>query len=786
MIKIKIMSINKYLYPFLCLLLMAMAGNISAQPVSGTVTAVQAGTRKEALAGVSIRWIGTFVGTTSDAGGKFRLARKGVANQQLVVSFIGYRTDTINVKGINHIDISMTEATWELSGVEVKSSNGSSYISQLDPRKVQVITSKELRRAACCNLAESFETNSSVDVNYADAITGAKQIQMLGLSGVYSQIITENVPLVRGLGSSFGMGYIPGSWMEAIQLSKGASSVVNGFESTTGQINVELKKPATSEKFFLNLYGNQRGRMEVNSDAALKLNTKLSTLVMGHFSRYDNPVDKNNDLFRDLPSQNTFNFINRWDYMVPEKFVSRFGIKYLDEKRTGGFMDFDPDTYTQDTVGIQNGTKTYGLQVRTKRLESFWKNGFMFRDKPDKSVALILSAIYHDQEGFFGLNNYSGIQKSFYANLLYQNKIGNPNHKFTTGLSYMYDNYDEQYGRRDFTYLYQITGGDLDNNPDTLFAISSFRDTTYTMDRKEIVPGAFFEYTFNVKDKFTLIAGLRVDHHSKFGTFYTPRMHIRYKITPTTTLRASVGKGYRTANLFAENYSIMASQRLIHFVNEPGQENAWNMGINLTQNFKLFSRDAQVDLETYHTGFVNQVIVDIDSLPADVFFYNLEGKSYSNIFQVQLTLQPIERLNILAAFRVNNVKVTENGKLREKAMVSAYKGLFTTSYATKFDKWKFDVTLQLNGKARIPDTQKMPATLRRDPYSPAYIQLLAQVTRKFKYFELYVGGENLTNFTQKDPITEYWRPYHTHFDTSMVWGPIIGATVYAGFRYSLK
>jgi len=773
-------------YTFSVLLLATVSGKLSAQAVSGTISASKNGAHKEILTGVSIRWIGTFNGTTTDAAGKFRLSRKGISNEKLVVSFIGYRTDTLDVKGINHIDISMVEASSELSGVEILDHSGGSFISQVDPRKMQVITKKELHRAACCNLAESFETNSSVDVNYADAITGAKQIQMLGLSGVYSQIITENVPLVRGLGSSFGMGYIPGSWMEAIQLSKGASSVVNGFESTTGQINVELKKPATSEKFFLNLFLNQRGRMEINADGAVKLSDKLSTMVMGHYSHFNNPKDANGDLFRDLPTQNTFNFINRWDYVIPEKFVSHFGIKYLDEKRIGGFLDFNPDTYKQDTVGIQDGTKTYGLQVRTKRMESFWKNGFMFKDKHEKSVALILSAIYHNQEGFFGLNNYSGIQKSFNANLLYQNTIGNPNHKFTTGASYMYDNYDEQYSRRDFTYLYQITGGDVDNNPDSLFTIFSMRDTTYNMDRKEIVPGAFFEYTYNHKEKLTLIAGLRVDHHNKFGTFFTPRMHIRYKITPATTLRASAGKGYRTANVFAENYSIMASQRRIHFVDELQQENAWNMGINLTHNFKLFDRDAQIDMEAYHTGFINQVIVDLDSLPADVFFYNLTGKSYSNIVQLQVSFQPLPRLNVLAAFRLNDVKVTENFVLREKAMVSAYKGLFTAFYATKFDKWKFDLTLQFNGKARIPDTDKMPATLQRDAYSPAFIQLLAQITRKFKYFDVYIGGENLTNFTQKDPITEYWRPYHTHFDTSMVWGPIVGATVYAGFRYVFK
>ncbi len=775
----------KHLLLLLCVIVLPVSKTM-AQTISGHIVEMDAQGKTSPLPGVNVFWLNTFTGTSTDANGDFKLSAKGIRNQRLVASFLGYKTDTIPVRGLAHVEIAMVQASLELSAVQIQGRTGSSYISGIDPHKVQVITGHELRRAACCNLAESFETNSSVDVNFADAITGAKQIQMLGLSGVYSQIITENVPLVRGLGSSFGMGYIPGSWMEAIQLSKGASSVVNGFESTTGQINVELKKPATSEKFFVNLYGNQRGRAEVNVDAATKLSDKLSTMILGHFSRFDNPTDANKDLFMDLPKVTTFNLMNRWDYMVPNKYVSRLGIKYIDEKRIGGYLNFNPETYTQDTVGIQNGTKTYGLQVHTQRLEGFWKNGLMFEDKPDKSLALIVSGIYHNQEGFFGLNNYKGVQKSFYANLLYQNIIGNPNHKFTTGMSFMYDNYEERYSRTDFTYLYQVVGPDKDANPDTLFAIYSFHDTTYNMDRKEIVPGAFFEYTLNLKDKFTLIAGLRVDHHNKFGTFFTPRMHLRYKITPATTFRASIGKGYRTANVFAENYSIMASQRVIHFVDELKQESAWNMGVNLTQDFKLFGRDAQLDMEAYRTEFINQVIVDLDSLPSDVYFYNLKGKSYSNILQAQFTFEPVKRLSILSAFRFNDVHVTENGVLREKAMVNAYKGLVTASYTTKFGKWKFDVTTQFNGKARIPDTQKMPLALQRASYSPVYMQLLAQVSRHFKKIDVYLGGENLTNFTQKDPITEYFRPYHTHFDTSMVWGPIVGATVYAGLRFAIK
>jgi len=297
------------------------------------------------------------------------------------------------------------------------------------------------------------------------------------------------------------------------------------------------------------------------------------------------------------------------------------------------------------------------------------------------------------------------------------------------------------------------------------------------------VPGAYLEYNWTAAENLTIIGGIRVDHHNKYGTFYTPRFHVRYKVFPNTSIRASAGKGYRSANLFAENFSIMASQRVINIQDNLKQEEAWNYGINVTHDFKLFERDAQLDFEAYRTDFISQVIADLDSLPSEVFFYNLDGKSFANSYMAQITFEPVKQFQVLAAFRMSDVKTTINGVLRDKPMVSSYKGIISLNYATRFEKWKYDLTTQFIGKARIPDTRKMPAFLQREEYAPSFIQLWAQITRKFKHFELYVGGENLTNFTQKDPITEAFAPYHTHFDTSMVWGPLVGATAYAGFRY---
>jgi hypothetical protein len=754
-----------------------------AQTIGGTVFEMDAKNSKNPLAGVNIYWLGTTNGTISDASGKFEISRKGVNSSKLVFSFLGYKTDTVHISpGSNSIEVMLASGSTKLNEIVIKNQDNGSYNSRTNLRKVQIITSGELQRAACCNLAESFETNASVDVAYSDAITGAKQIQLLGLSGVYSQIISENVPLIHGLASSFGLNYIPGSWMESIQVSKGTSSVINGYESTTGQINVEFKKPASSEKLFVNLFANSKGRLEANVNSSYKFNKKLSTMILGHVDDFRNKFDRNNDKFMDVPQVTTVNLFNRWDYMVPNKYVSRFGIKYLSEDRNGGFMNYSKDTYTQDTTGISNRTKSYGIAINTRRTEAFWKNGLMFPNKPYKSLALIVSGIYHDQSGLFGLNTYRGIEKSFFSTLLYQSLIGNENHKFTTGLSYSNSDYTENYNRTNFEYLYQTTGNTAD-----LFKLVDYSKVGYTMNRTESVYGAFFEYTFHYRNILSVIGGIRADHHNQFGSFVTPRLNVKYNINETLTLRGSAGKGYRTANIFSENYSLMASQRLLNFVEPLKQEEAWNFGLNLNKEFKLFGNKAEIDLEGYRTNFKNQVIVDMDSLPQSVFFYNLKGKSFSNCFQVQLTVEPVKQFSVLLALRSNTVKTTIGGKLREKPFVTAFKGLVTLQYSTKFEIWKFDITGQLNGPARIPDQQKMPEKIQRDySHSPTFFNLLAQVTKKFKHFDVYLGGENLTDVTQEDPITESKAPYHTHFDTSMVWGPLVGTTVYAGVRFTIK
>jgi outer membrane cobalamin receptor len=771
-----------------------MSGKSLAQQVSGIVIEKDAKGHKAGLPGVNVFWLGTSKGTFTNENGKFSISRAGMKQNRLVISLLGYRGDTVVVSSDKQkLEIELNPAAQNLSEVEISGKPDNTYISRLNARQTTVITTGELQRAACCNLAESFETNASVDVSYSDALSGARQIQLLGLSGVYSQIMTENVPLIRGLATPFGLNYIPGSWMESIQVAKGTSSVVQGYESVTGQINVEYKKPETSERLFINLFGNSNLRFEANADGSVKINDKLSTSLLIHAANSQYKFDRNvvqkpdsTDGFMDAPKITTLTAMNRWDYIIPNKWVSRLAFKYLYENRSGGQMAFDKSTWSTDTTGITNDTKKYGIGVTTNRLEAFWKNGIFPGPGGKSSLGLILSVINHQQEGFYGINLYDGHEINFNSNLIFTTSFNENKHRISAGASYFVDDYLEKYTQTRLEYRYQtLPAGTEPTNAD-LFTLVNDSIVTYNMDRNEWVAGAFFEYTYDLCGKFALIAGLRGDYNSRFGYYVTPRLHLRVNPSKNTTIRGSVGKGYRSPNLLAENSSVFVSQRVMHFAPGLGNEEAWNYGLNFTWNFTLFNEKAEFSVDAYRTSFIKQIIADQDSMPTDLYFYNLDGTSYANSAQVQFTFNPVKRFTITMAFRYNDVKITEGGILKQKSMVNQYKGMLSLGYATKFDKWKFDLTGQLNGPARLPDTQKMPSFLQRPGYSPVWFNLLGQVTKKFKHFDVYLGGENLTNFRQVDPISEYWKPYHTHFDASMTWGPIVGITIYAGVRMTIK
>lgn len=599
---------------------------------------------------------------------------------------------------------------------------------------------EELFKAACCNLGESFTTNPSVDVNYSDAATGAKQIKLLGLSGTYVQMLTENLPDFRGAAAPYALDYVPGPWMKSIQVSKGSSSVRNGYESITGQIDVEYLKPEDEQGATANLYGNTMGKMEANADANVHLNDKLSTEMLIHYQDDFSHHDVNGDGFLDQPNVRQWNLQNRLKYKT-DSYMFHGGISLLKEKREGGQTHHTaPDAHHLYQIGIE-----------TDRYAGYMKHAFIIDSEHGTNIAVMGNASMHQLDANYGNKHYDVDQKNVYAQLLFETNF-TKQHNLSAGLSLNHD------------YL----GQRMINLQSSIF------------NEKETTPGAYAQYTYNLNDKVVAMAGVRADHSSRYGMFVTPRFHLKLVPNEVVNLRLSAGKGYRTVHALAENNNLLASGRTL-VIDDLEQEQAWNYGINSSLYIPLFGKTLKLNVEYYHTHFIEQAVIDYDSNPAEIRITNLDGKSYSNTIQVDATYPVVKGLELTAAWRLNDVKCTYGGELTEKPLTSRYKGLVTASYKTPLGLWQFDATLQLNGGGRMPT----PVNGLWNERFQAYEQVSAQITRWFRHFSVYIGGENLTGFRQKQTIINAADPWSSTFDPTMVWGPVQGAMFYAGIRINV-
>lgn len=750
-----ISKLNRLLLGGLLAIVCATAANAQQlRTVHGIVSGKQGKGNTEILAGAVVTAIDNTISTQADAEGKFRVQLPESINK-IIVSYVGFMADTVDlIPGENNLTIRLEELR-HLKEVVVKQRRKSTEMSMLDPLKTEKIGQRELLKAACCNLSESFETTPSVDVAFTDAVTGYKQIQMLGLAGPYTLITRENIPDTRGLAAITGLTYTPGSFIESMQLSKGTGSVVNGYESVAGQINVEWKKPfeEKDEKWLFNLYQSTQGRTEGNLVYRHQFSEKLSSNLLLHAKSQWMKVDMNNDGFMDQPLDKQFVGANRWFWFGPKGWEIQGGVKGTYVENTGGQLDYERG-------GEQIAGKPWGYEQNTQRAEGWAKIGKMFPGTKGTSVGLQLSGIYHNQDALYGNRSYLATQRTFYSNLIFQTIIHNTNHVIKTGLSNVVDDYTER-----------LSG------------------TPYA--RTEIVPGAFAEYAYTYSEKFNLVAGVRGDYHNIYGAFATPRLHVRYAPFKKTVFRASVGRAQRTANIFAENLGYMASNRsfLVNATN-PGNpyglapEVAWNYGVNFTQKFQLNYRDGAFSADYYYTDFRNQVVVDVED-PHSVRFYNLAGVSFASSLQVQLDYELIHRLDLRLAYRWYDVKTNYGGILKERPLIAAHRAFGNVGYETK-NHWKFDYTIQWVGSKRVPAVHAHSGGTEPEGYSPSFVQMNAQISKTFKeVFEIYLGGENLTNYMQHDPVIGASNPYDTGFDASMIWGPVMGRNIYAGLRYKI-
>lgn len=739
------------------LLILIPVFSFSQEKLKGMIMEVNEESKHVPVAGANVYWLNTTVGAITDFEGTFTIPYKP-EYKKLVVSFVGYKTDTLTVKNTDHIH-HILQSTSSLDEVVVTSRKQATAKSYLASQNIMTVSSDELLKAACCNLSESFETNPSIDVNFADAVSGTRQIKMLGLTSPYILITTENIPSIRGASQAYGLSFIPGTWVESIQITKGGGSVVNGYESIAGQINTELVKPKTDNSLFVNLYAGSNERLELNTHLNTNVSEKWDTGLYIHGNTHNKKHDVNDDGFLDMPIYNQINIMNRWQYTNPEKgLVSFFNVKYLNDSKQTGELDFNPDT---DKLT----TNAWGSEIDTQRFEAAVKLGYVNPEIPYQSIGFQSAFSWHEQDSYFGLNIYDITHNSLYANAIYNSIISDSRHKIKTGISYTYDHYNE-----------------LVN--------------TTNYERTEASIGGFFEYNYDNLDKLNVTAGVRIDNHNLLGVFITPRLHARYTPWEKSAIRASIGRGKRSANIFTENQSMFATSRQINILSSGGNiygldpEIAWNYGVSFLQGFNLFGRKGDVTLDFYRTDFQNQIVVDYEN-PQGVGFYNLDGESYANSLQLEFNYNVFTHFDLRLAYKYYDVKTQYTSGKLEKPLTPQHRLFANASYETKAQekggKWKFDATYNWLSKQRFPSTVSNPVAYQVPAYSPTVGTLNAQITKVFSpKFEIYVGGENITNVKQENAILAPNDPFGSYFDTTFVYGPIFGSMYYTGLRFKIE
>jgi len=725
--------------------------NIAQETLEGTILTKESD-QNIPLTGASIFWLGTKVGTTSDQNGQFNLVFQKSINQ-LVISFIGFKSDTIEIKNKNKITHFLKPSDSQtLDEVTLTQRRKAIQKSYLEAQNIISVNSAELLKAACCNLSESFETNPSIDVNFSDALTGTKQIKMLGLTSPYLLITEENIPMVRGASQAFGLTFTPGTWIESIQITKGSGSVINGFESIAGQINTEIKKPFSDVPLFINLFNSANGRQEINLQGNKKWDDKLSTSLFLHGNQRTLSMDQNGDNFLDVPISNQVNFLNRWQYTDPENGWVGFGsIRWMNDEKQLGTVGY---------IANKDRNSIWGSEINTERLDFSLKLGYVFPEIPYQTFGFQSAYSSHNQEAYYGTRIYEIEHESFYGNLLFNSIISNTKNKFKAGLNITFDHYFETVDR-------------------------------FYFNRTDRSLGGFFEYSYDNLDNFSLVSGVRADIHNNLGTFLTPRLHIRYLPDPKTILRASIGSGRKAANIFAENQTLFGTNRVISIVENGGSiyglnpEKAWNYGISVRQLFNIGSTNGDITADYYITNFINQVVVDWEQ-KHQITFYNLEGPSRANSFQLSVDYFINESLSFRFAYKNYDVKTNYNSGFLQRPLQPQNRFFANLGWETKRNEkeaqWRWDLTYHGIGKQRLVETSRDV----KGSYSESYGIWNSQITRAFQTnFEIYAGMENFGNYRQINPIIGVENPFGADFDSSQVYAPIFGRMIYAGLRWNL-
>ncbi len=739
-----------------CLLVSSLS--LHAQTLKGKLFG-QNGADKEILPGGLVRFIGTTVAATTNENGVFEISLNGISDRRIIASNAGFVTDTILVGEKTYMSIVLRRDAKELGAVTITDRSGA-YISAVDVNQTQVINQRELSKAACCDLAGCFGTQASVQPQTTNVVTNAQELRILGLSGVYNQVLFDGFPMIQGLSYTYGISTYPGTVVDNIYVSKGTTSVLQGFESISGQINLVSRQPDKVDKLLLNGYMNSFGEMHFNANVATPIGRKKKwhTLLALHTVQPARKTDGNNDGFLDLPLLTRYMAFSKWMYGNDKEkgFATQIGLRIVNENRIGGQTGYR-------SAADEGSNSVYGQSVNYTQPEAYVKSTYRFSD--DHALVLAVSGFRHNQSSWFGTTSYKALQDNGYLNLQHEWKW-REKHLLKYGVSYRYQELNETVRFTDTTLLRSYAGN-------------------YTTSLR--VPGVFAENTFHwADDKVVLITGARVDNHQKWGTYFTPRSMVKYAINSKHTLRASAGTGWRQVNLFSEQTNLLVSSRNVVFVEPLKPEAAFNWGVSHTYRFTIGNTSGTFSGDFYSTRFANQFFPDYDKDPTKAIIKNFDGTSRSNGLQLEASFIFFKQLEFRTAYNYLDVYRIENGSRVTLPFNPRNRAMAAVSFRTKNNRWQADANTHWFDEMRLPDTRSNPVQYRRPLYSIPYATLNIQATFRWKKLDIYAGCENITNYRQPDPIISADNPFSKYFDLSSVWGPTRGRELYLGVRFSIK
>jgi len=707
----------------------------------------------EPIIGATIYWKESTIGTTSDNNGIFEIIRGN--NDTLIVGFVGLKTDTILVFENTYLNIKLIESL-SLDEIIINEKRSDSYISDINPIKVEVITEHELQKAACCDLSACFDTEASVESKTTNILTNSKELRIFGLSGTYNQVLVDGMPLIQGITHTYGISSIPGTLVNTIYVAKGANSVLQGYESISGQINVILKEPDQTDKLLINGYVNSFFEHQYNLNYSKNIR-KWNMLLSAHTTQPGSRVDKNEDTFLDLPLIKRYSFYNKWTLGNQKQWGwhSKTGVRYLNENRIGGQFNFDESIH-------QGSNILYGQTVQISQPEIYTKTGYRINN--NSHIVLFNSASFQNQHSYFGTTKYLAEQFNIYNNIQYEFQWGEK-HLLTAGISNRFLNLKEE------------ISFEMEDSLNRTY------DDNYSLDEK--VTGIFIENNMNFSERTTLIYGARLDYHNKHKYFFTPRILLRHNFGINTSFRVSCGSGWRTVKFFSENINLLISSRDILFNEKLKPEEAINYGFNLTHKYFQNNLDIQLSADFYQTRFLNQIFPDYNT-PTKAYIENFDGTSISNAIQLDTKFLLYKRIETKFSYNFLDVfRIIENSKYI-LPFNSKHRLTSTFSYKPLDNNWHIDMNLHWHGEKKLPNTSSNPSEFQFPEKSKPHTLVNIQFTKKIKLLDLYFGIENIFDFRQEEPIVSWENPFGEYFDTSLVWGNTRGREMYLGFRFNLN